>query len=195
MSQSDELAWISANELARRVRAHRLSPVEVMDAFIARIEARNSSITALVHTAFDEARTRARAAEDALTSGAELGPLHGVPTAYKDLFGSKLGWRATFGGVRALKDFTAPHTSLFPARIETAGAILVGTTNSPTMGFRGCTDNLLFGPSRNPFDTSRNAGGSSGGAAGATATSERDPWHGGGHPGPTPHTTSRRSRP
>ena len=169
MSPSDELAWISANELARRIRTRQLSPVEVMDAFIARIEARNPSITALVHTAFDEARARARAAEDALMTGAELGPLHGVPTAYKDLFGSKLGWRATFGGIRALKDFTAPYTSLFPERIEAAGAILVGTTNSPTMGFRGCTDNLLFGPSRNPFDTSRNAGGSSGGAAGAVA--------------------------
>src|SRR4051795_5770348 len=131
MSLSDELAWISANELARRIRARQLSPVEVVDAFIARIEARNPSITALVHTAFDEARTRARAAEDALMSGAELGPLHGVPTAYKDLFGSKLGWRATFGGIRALKDFTAPDTSLFPARIEAAGGAPGGGRQRP----------------------------------------------------------------
>lgn len=169
MSLSDELAWTSASELALRIRARQLSPLEVVDAFIARIEARNPSITALIHVAFDEARARAREAEAAVMSGAELGPLHGVPTAFKDLFGFKPGWKATFGGVRALKDFTARYWSYFPERIERAGAVLLGSTNSPTMGFRGCTDNLLFGPSRNPFDPARNTGGSSGGAAGSVA--------------------------
>jgi hypothetical protein len=102
-------------------------------------------------------------------SGALLGPLHGVPTAMKDLFDFKPGWPTTFGGVRALKDFVPDFYCSWAERMEQAGAIIVGKTNSPVMGFRGTCDNPLFGPSRNPFDTSRNTGGSSGGSAGAVA--------------------------
>jgi amidase/aspartyl-tRNA(Asn)/glutamyl-tRNA(Gln) amidotransferase subunit A len=80
-----DLASTTATELAGRIRRRELSPVEVMDATIARIEARNPSLNALVFTAFDEARAAAREAERAVTSGAELGPLHGVPAAIKDL--------------------------------------------------------------------------------------------------------------
>jgi amidase/aspartyl-tRNA(Asn)/glutamyl-tRNA(Gln) amidotransferase subunit A len=166
---SDELAYVPAHELAARIRRRDLSPVEVVDAAIARIEARNPSLNALVFLGFDDARREARAAEAALMSGAELGPLHGVPTAIKDLFDFKPGWPATFGGIRALKDFTTPWFCAFAERVEKAGAIILGKTNSPTMGFRGTCDNYLFGPSRNPFDTSRNTGGSSGGSAAAVA--------------------------
>lgn len=169
MGMADELAWMPVGEIARKIRGRQLSPVEVVDAVLARIEARNPSLTALVEVRAEEARAKAKEAEAALTQGGELGPLHGVPTAFKDLYGFKPGWRATFGGIRALKDFTARHWSYFPERVEKAGAILVGSTNSPTMGFRGCTDNYLFGPTRNPFDASRNAGGSSGGGAAAVA--------------------------
>ncbi len=102
-------------------------------------------------------------------TGEELGPLHGVPTALKDLFDFRPGWPATLGGVRALRDFRPDWWCAFAERIEKAGAVLVGKTNSPTMGFRGTCDNYLFGPSRNPFDVSRNTGGSSGGSAGAVA--------------------------
>ena len=102
-------------------------------------------------------------------AGAALGPLHGVPTAIKDLFDFKPGWPATFGGVRALEELqrrTAYCT--FAERIEKAGAIILGKTNSPVMGFRGTCDNYLFGPARNP-STARNTGGSSGGSAAAVA--------------------------
>ena len=102
-------------------------------------------------------------------SGSALGPLHGVPTAIKDLFDFKPGWPSTFGGVRALADFVPEFHCAFAERIEQAGAILVGKTNSPVMGFRGTCDNPLFGPSRNPFDLARNTGGSSGGSAAAVA--------------------------
>jgi amidase len=95
--------------------------------------------------------------------------LHGVPTAMKDLFDFKPGWPTTFGGVRALKDFVPDFYCAWAERMERAGAIIVGKTNSPVMGFRGTCDNPLFGPSRNPFDTSRNTGGSSGGSAAAVA--------------------------
>ena len=169
MTQSDELAYVSATDLAARIRRRELSPVELLDAVVQRIEKRNPSVNALVFTAFDEARDRAKQAERALTSGEALGPLHGVPTATKDLFDFKPGWPATFGGIRALKDFTVPAHCAYAERMEAAGAILVGKTNSPVMGFRGTCDNYLFGPSRNPFDISRNTGGSSGGSAAAVA--------------------------
>jgi amidase/aspartyl-tRNA(Asn)/glutamyl-tRNA(Gln) amidotransferase subunit A len=169
MALADELAYTTATELAARIRRRELSPVEVMDAVIERIQARNQSLNALVYLGFDDARQRAREAEQALVSGAELGVLHGVPTAIKDLFDFKPGWPATFGGVRALKDFTLDISCAFAERIQRAGAIVVGKTNSPIMGFRGTCDNYLFGPSRNPFEPSKNTGGSSGGSAAAVA--------------------------
>jgi amidase len=169
MTLADELAYLSAADLALRIRRRALSPVEVMDACIARIEARNPSLNALVHLGFEDARAGAKAAERALMSGAALGPLHGVPSALKDLFSFKPGWKSTFGGIRALAGFVPDERGMFAERIERAGAILVGTTNSPTMGFRGTCDNFLFGPTRNPFDPTRNSGGSSGGSAAAVA--------------------------
>jgi amidase len=169
MNLSDDLAYMMATELAWRIRSRQLSPVEVVDAFIGRIEERNPSLNAFVYRGYEDAREQAREAERALTSGGELGPLHGVPTAMKDLFDFKPGWVSTFGGIRALKDLVIDSYCAFAERVETAGAILLGKTNSPVMGFRGTCDNYLFGPSRNPFDTSRNAGGSSGGSAAAVA--------------------------
>ncbi len=91
MVRNEELAYLSASELAFRIRRRELSPVEVVDAFIARIEQRNPSLNAFVYFGFEEARERARAAEAALMRGEALGPLHGVPTAIKDLFDFKPG--------------------------------------------------------------------------------------------------------
>jgi amidase len=169
MALTNELAYTTAVELAARIRRRELSPVEVIEAFVERIEARNDSLNALVYLGFDDARQRAREAEQALVSGADLGVLHGVPTAIKDLFDFKPGWPATFGGVRALKDFTLDASCMFAERIQRAGAIVLGKTNSPIMGFRGTCDNYLFGPSRNPFAPAKNTGGSSGGSAAAVA--------------------------
>jgi amidase/aspartyl-tRNA(Asn)/glutamyl-tRNA(Gln) amidotransferase subunit A len=169
MSLSDKIAYVTATDLAAAIRRRELSPVEVMDAVISRIEARNPSLNAFVFTAFDEAREGAVAAERALTSGEELGPLHGVPTAMKDLFDFKPGWPATFGGIPALKDYSVPAYCTYAERMEAAGAILVGKTNSPIMGYRGTCDNPLFGPTSNPFDLTKNSGGSSGGSAAAVA--------------------------
>jgi len=164
-----ELADTTVADLAYRIRRRDLSPVEVVNATIEAIEADNDRLNAFVYVGFEEARERARAAERAVTSGEPLGPLHGVPTAMKDLFDFKPGWPTTFGGVRALKGFVPDFYCTWAERMEQAGAIIVGKTNSPVMGFRGTCDNPLFGPSRNPFDTSRNTGGSSGGSAAAVA--------------------------
>ncbi len=163
------LADTSVVEPAHAIRRRDLSPVEVMDATIAAIEAGDETLNAFVFTAFDQARERAQEAERVVMSDQPLGPLHGVPTAIKDLFDFKPGWPSTFGGVRALKDFVPDFSCSWAERMERAGAIIVGKTNSPVMGFRGTCDNPLLGPSRNPFDTARNTGGSSGGSAAAVA--------------------------
>ena len=166
---ADDLAYLSASEVARRIRSKQQSPVEVMEQTIARIEARNPSLNALIFTDFEGARAEARKAEDAVMRGDPLPPLHGVPAAIKDLFDFKPGWPTTYGGVRALKDNIAQFYCIFAERIERGGAVLVGKTNAPVMGLRGITDNYLFGATSNPFDTSRNPGGSSGGSAAAVA--------------------------
>src|SRR4030095_4142832 len=98
---SDELAYAPAHELAARIRRRDLSPVEVVEAFIRRIEARNPSLNALVYFGFDSARTKAKEAEGALMAGEQLGPLHGVPSALKDLFDFKPGWPASLRHSRA----------------------------------------------------------------------------------------------
>lgn len=169
MTGHAEFESMTATQMASAVREQQVSPVELVDTCIDGIEERNPSLTAFVYTAFDEARERARAAESAVTAGDDLGPLHGVPTAIKDLFDFKPGWPATFGGIRALKDFSIDARCAYAERVEDAGAIIMGKTNSPTMGFRGVCDNYLFGPSRNPFDAAKNTGGSSGGSAAAVA--------------------------
>lgn len=167
---SEDLAKTeSAASLARRVRAKEISPVEVLDAAIKRIETHNSKINALVIFGYDDARKAAKKAEEAVMRGDKLGAYHGVPIAMKDCFDFKPGWVTTFGGIRALKNYVTNISCMFTERMEKAGAVMVGKTNSPVFGFRGTCDNYLFGPSRNPFDLSKNTGGSSGGAAGAVA--------------------------
>ena len=169
MSQSNELVYRSLTSLASSIRQGELSPVEVVEAFIERISTRNPAVNAFVCEDFERAHDEAVRAEQLLTSGDSIGPLHGIPVAIKDLFSSKPGTPMTMGGVRAMKDNITHHRCIFSERIEQAGAIIIGKTNSPVMGFRGTCDNYLFGPSRNPFCLSKNTGGSSGGAAAAVA--------------------------
>lgn len=160
---------MGVDALAQAIRKRQLSPVEVVEKLIEQIEERNPTINAFVHLGFEQARLKAKEAEQKVMRGDVLGPLHGVPTAIKDLFDFKPGWPSTFGGIRALKNNIVDYSCLFTERIERAGAIILGKTNSPTMGFRGTTDNYLFGPTRNPFALEKNAGGSSGGSAAAVA--------------------------
>ncbi|WAH39144.1 amidase [Alicyclobacillus dauci] len=160
---------MSATELATKINQREISPVEVTEFFIQRIEERNKSINAFVYFAYEEALARAKEAERAVLRDDSLGPLHGVPTALKDLFCAKPGWISTFGGIRVLKDNVVYHSCSYGERLEGAGAIFLGKTNSPTLGFNAATDNYLFGATRNPFDLTRNAGGSSGGSAAAVA--------------------------
>ena len=164
----DELALLSAAETARRVRDRSLSPVEVVEACLERIERGNSELNAFVTVLHERARAQAEAAERAVVAGGPLGPLHGIPVAVKDLSDHIAGVRNTYGSL-PLKDHVAQQTSVHIARLERAGAIIVGKSNTPEFGHKGVTDNLVVGPTRNPFDTTQNAGGSSGGSAAAVA--------------------------
>ena len=163
---ADELSYMGAVEMAARIRRRDLSPVEAVDHCLARVERLNPEINAFVTMVEDEARERAAAAERAVMSGEELGPLHGVPLALKDLFTFKPGVRATSGSV-PFRDFVADTATSYVAHLEGAGAITLGMTNSPEIGHKGTTDNYLFGPTSTPFAIGRNAGGSSGGSAAA----------------------------
>ncbi|QLG61767.1 amidase [Halorarum salinum] len=157
----------SAESLARRIRDGSLSPVEVVEAHLDRIDDRDGELNAYVEVLDDQARRAAADAERAVESGADLGPLHGVPVAVKDLQ-NVAGVPTTFGS-KPMTDFVAEENDLFVDRLLDAGAIVLGKTNTPEYGHKGTTDNLVVGPTGTPFDASKNAGGSSGGSAAAVA--------------------------
>jgi amidase/aspartyl-tRNA(Asn)/glutamyl-tRNA(Gln) amidotransferase subunit A len=163
-----DFAAHDATDLAQAIRERRLSAVELTRAAIGRIERLNPLINAVVTKTFDAALEAAERADRRAAAGDWIGPLHGVPILIKDLFDFKAGVRNTFG-CPAMRDFVPTTTSAHVERLETAGAIILGKTNTPEFGHKGTTDNRLFGPTRTPFDLSRNAGGSSGGSAAAVA--------------------------
>src|SRR5256885_12988019 len=164
----DELAYMPATELVARIGRRDLSVMEVVDAFLERIEARNEALNAYVLVLHEEARRLAREAEKAIVAGAPPGPLHGLPIAIKDLFDFKAGVPNTFG-CKPFKDWTPTVSATYVTRLEQAGAIVLGKTNTPEFGHRGITDNYLFGPTSTPIRIGKNAGGSSGGSAAAVA--------------------------
>jgi amidase/aspartyl-tRNA(Asn)/glutamyl-tRNA(Gln) amidotransferase subunit A len=166
--ETEDLCLLPAAELAARIRTRRLSCADAVDAYLERIDQRNDATNAYVTVLADEARAAARRAEDALDDGRLFGPLHGVPVAIKDLLDLKTGVRNTFGS-RPFAEYIAAETSSHVARLEGAGAIVLGKTNTPEFGHKGTTDNILFGATSTPFALDRNAGGSSGGSAAAVA--------------------------
>jgi amidase len=157
----------SAVDIAAGVNAGEYDPVEIVDAFINRIEARNEVTNSYVTVLDEDARERAEVIKERVDAGDDL-PLAGVPVAMKDLSESKAGVPNT-KGLKPLEDNVAEETSITIQRLEAAGAIVVGTTNTPELGHTVRTDNLLQGPTGTPFDPGRNAGGSSGGSAAALA--------------------------
>jgi Asp-tRNA(Asn)/Glu-tRNA(Gln) amidotransferase A subunit family amidase len=165
---ADDLCWMPASEMVGLFKKRKLSPVEVMRAVLARIERLNPRLNAFVTLTADQALKDARAAERALgRKGAKLGPLHGVPFSTKDLVTTR-GIRTTFG-TRLYADNVSAEDAPMVERMKTAGAIQLGKTNTPTFGWIGATHNLLFGVTRNPWNTERTPGGSSGGASAAVA--------------------------
>src|SRR5205809_3044374 len=164
----ERLCWLPATELAAAIRRKRVSPVEVVDAILERVERINPKLNAFVTLTDEPARREAKAAERALSKkGARLGPLHGVPFSVKDLVITK-GVRTTFG-TPLYRDNVPSEDAPMVERLKAAGAIMLGKTNTPTFGWIGATHNLLFGPTRNPWNPDRTPGGSSGGASAAAA--------------------------
>jgi Asp-tRNA(Asn)/Glu-tRNA(Gln) amidotransferase A subunit family amidase len=165
--EKTKLCFLPATELAARIRRRDISPVEVVDAYLQRIEHRNPLINAYTLVLAEEARSAARAAERAVTGGLPLEPLHGVPIAIKDL--DDVAGVPTSMGSLAIRDRVPKKCALAVERLLAAGAIILGKTNTPEFGHKGITDNLRFGPTHTPWALGRNAGGSSGGSAAAVA--------------------------
>lgn len=163
-----EIVEKSARELRALIAAKELSPVEVFDAFAARIEKVNPAVNAIVAMDLDQSREVARKAEQAVTSGAPLGQLHGLPVGINDLQ-STAGLTTTFGSL-VHKDNVPKADDLLVSRIRKAGGIIMGKTNTPEFGTGANTINRVYGSTVNPFAPTLSASGSSGGAAAALAT-------------------------
>lgn len=159
---------LPAIEARRLIGTRELSPVELLESCIARIEAVNPTVNAIVATCYARAREEASAAERAVMHGEPLGPLHGLPFGVKDLNLTE-GLRTTFGSL-IHEDFVPQADERLVSDLRGAGAILVGKTNTPEFGAGANTVNKVYGATLNPFDTARTCGGSSGGSAVALAT-------------------------
>ena len=165
MSEPCDLTAVTARRLIGR---KALSPVELMDSCIARIEAVDSAVNAMVTRCFERARSEAKSAEEAVMTGDDLGVLHGLPMGVKDLNLTE-GVLTTFGS-QLHADNIPTEDERIVAALRRAGAIVIGKTNTPEFGAGANTKNSVFGATVNPFDTARICGGSSGGSAVALAT-------------------------
>jgi Asp-tRNA(Asn)/Glu-tRNA(Gln) amidotransferase A subunit family amidase len=162
-----ELCYLPATDLATLIRTRKVSPTEVADAFLTRIERVNPTINAYCTVTADRALAEAREVEAALGRGESVGPLAGVPMSIKDLLLTK-GIRTTRGSL-LYADNVPTEDAPVVERLRQAGAILLGKTNTPEFGWKAATDNQIFGPTRNPWNLDRTPGGSSGGAGAAVA--------------------------
>lgn len=158
----DELARLDATAQAELVKKGKLKPIELVDAAIERIERLNPRLNAVVTKYYDEARKTA-------LGDIPDGPFRGVPFLLKDLLAEMAGTRLTEGS-SFLENYFSQHDSELVARYKRAGFVILGKTNTPEFGILPTTEPRLFGPTRNPWDTNRTTGGSSGGSAAAVAS-------------------------
>lgn len=164
---NDSLAYLSAIELGEMIRAKKVSPVDVVKAAFERIKQHNPQLNAYITLQEGEALCAAAKAEEAVMQGKTLSPLHGVPYHVKDNLWVRES-RTTFGSKLQEHDIT-PEDCPAVQRLRDAGLILLGRTNTPEYGWKGVTDNRVFGITRNPWNTDLTPGGSSGGASAAVA--------------------------
>ncbi|HDH03231.1 MAG TPA: amidase [Actinobacteria bacterium] len=163
-----ELVFRSAVDQAAMIRAREVSSVELLESHLTQIERINPVVNAIVSIEIERARSRARVCDQQTSSGVELGLLHGLPTAHKDLV-EVAGLTSTHGSP-IFVDHVPATDDLIAERIKAAGAIAIGKTNVPEFGAGSQTFNRVFGVTYNPWDLSKTPGGSSGGAAVALAT-------------------------
>jgi Asp-tRNA(Asn)/Glu-tRNA(Gln) amidotransferase A subunit family amidase len=164
----NDLTFLPAVVMAAQIREKRISPIELAEAHLAKIERLNPKLNAFVHVDAGWVRREARYAESAVMAGKSLGPLHGVPLSIKSSI-EAAGLRCE-AGTRLRTGFVADHDAPLVARLRNAGAIIVGATNTPELLMAWETDNLLYGRTKSPWGLDRTPGGSSGGEAAAIAS-------------------------
>ena len=168
MSRTAELTKLSAVELARRIRTGEITPLDVLDAHLAKLAELNPQLNAIVTLDMEGARAQAIAAGEAVTRGDKLATLHGLPVVIKDVTLTK-GMRTTYASP-LYKDFIPDVDAAPVARLRKAGAIILGKTNTPEFATGATTFNDVFGVTRNPWDPTKTPAGSSGGSAAAAAS-------------------------
>ena len=158
-----EITDSTATQIAEAIRGRRLSSKDAVRAFLSRIDDVNAKLNAIVVLCRRSALEEARRADEAVERGEKLGPLHGVPITIKDAY--EMSGVVSTGGTLGRKDFVPDRDATVVARLRQAGAIVLGKTNLPeiSMGFE--SSNLVYGRAKNPYDTGRTPGGSSGGEA------------------------------
>lgn len=164
----DDLTLLPASVMAEKIRRKQLSAVDLVEAHLAQIDRLNPKLNAYVHLDPESARRQAKAAEQAVMRGEDLGPLHGVPMSIKSSI-DVAGFRIEAGSKLRAGNVASQDATLV-RRLRGAGAIILGVTNAPELLMAWETDNLLYGRTNNPWDLSRTAGGSSGGEAAAIAS-------------------------
>ena len=162
-----EFCFVPGTELSQLIRTREVSPVEIAEAVLERIERLNPKINAFMTVTDKLARAEAKASEARALRGELIGPLDGIPYAIKDLEPTA-GIRTTYGSTWT-KDLVPTEDGVVAGRLRRSGAVLLGKTNIPHLGYKDMCDNLIGPPGRNPWNPERTPGGSSGGAAAATA--------------------------
>ena len=165
--KKEDICFMPAYEMVEKIRTQELTSLEITETIIERIEKINPMINAYCTPTFDLAREMARNADEAAKKG-DGGIINGVPTSLKDLSLTK-GIRTTFGS-KIYENFIPDEDCVLVKRLKDAGCVLLGKTNTPEFGFKGVTDNAIFGETHNPWNLKKTCGGSSGGAGSAVAS-------------------------
>jgi amidase len=167
ISSSNELVFLSASELAEKIKSHQITSLEVVNAYFDHIKKHNRTLNAIVTLDQDAAMQRAKEADAALARGELWGPLHGVPITIKDNVAT-LGLKTT-NSYPLTENYVPDFDATVVARLRKAGAIILGKTNLPLLAMDTQTNSPIFGITNNPWDISRTPGGSTGGGAAAVA--------------------------
>ena len=174
MASKNDICTMDAVTLASNIRAKALSPVEVVEAVLARMDKLEPLLHAFCTPTPDLARETAKRLEGALMAGDLVGPMTGVPVGIKDLVSTE-GIRTTSGSV-AYRDFIPDEDDIVVERLKDAGAIILGKTNAPEFGYGGISHNMVFETTRNPWNTNLTPGGSSAGSGAAVANGAGCHW-------------------
>ena len=166
--KEEDICFMPAWEMKEKIIRQEITSQEITEVLIERIQKINPIINAYCTPTFDLARELAKEADIAVMNDEKLGLLQGIPTSIKDNVDVK-GFRTTCGS-KLFEDFISTKDDLSVSRLKEAGAVILGKTNLPAFGYKGVTDNLIFGETKNPWHLERTCGGSSGGAASAAAS-------------------------